>query len=194
MTAAVAILAGGRSSRMGQDKSLMTLGGKAIMQHVIDRVRPLHLPIMLITNTLDRHRQFGLPMYNDILPGNGSLGGLYTAVMHSPADHTLCVACDMPFLNPRLLKYLLDRRAGVDIVVPIVDGFPESLHAVYSKKCLAVMRDQIDAGDLKIIRMHDRLKVLKVEADTLKQFDPELHAFINVNTPADLDAIRGNSD
>src|SRR5215207_5776636 len=98
-TISAAILAGGQSRRMGADKSFMLLDGRPIFEHVLTCVRELELPILLVTNSRKKYTAYHLPMTPDVLPGQGSLGGLYTAIWSSTTEFTLCVACDMPFLN-----------------------------------------------------------------------------------------------
>ena len=187
----IAILAGGQSSRMGTDKALVRLDGKPIIQHVIERLQPLGLPLTLITNTPDAYAEFGPPMVGDVLPNNGSLGGIYTALVHSETPYTLIVGCDMPLLNADLLAYLIEQRESADIIVPIIADRPENLHAVYHRACLPVIREQIDSGVLKVNRLLDRLTVHRVDEPTLRRFDPDLRSFINVNTPDDLARVAG---
>ena len=189
---AIAILAGGRSSRMGTDKSFVPLLGKTLIQHVLDRVRVLDLPIILITNRPDDYRPLGLPLFSDVLPDKGALGGLYTALTYSPAAYTLCVACDMPFLNADLLRFLLDQRAGHDVIVPRINGFPEAMHAVYRKNCLPAMWERLKQNRLKAISFYGRMRVHFVEEATVRQYDPDLRSFVNINTPEELARIRGD--
>jgi len=120
----IAILAGGQSKRMGTDKSLLVMRGVPILSHVLTQTGKLGLPITLVTNSPEKYADYNVPMIADILPGNGSLGGLYTAIASSSADYTLCVACDMPFLNAELLRDLIERRATWDVVVPRINGYP----------------------------------------------------------------------
>lgn len=186
LSAQIAILAGGQSRRMGTDKSFVRLNGQPLLQHVIERVSVLRLPVVLIANDREKYREFGLPVIADVIPKAGSLGGIYTAVQHGDAASTLCVACDMPFLNPALLRHLLDQASGVDAVVPFVDGTAHALHAVYAQTCLPVMRDQIVSGDLTIRRLFPQVLTQFVGADELRQHDPELRSLVNVNTPQEL--------
>ncbi len=186
----IAILAGGRSSRMGTDKSFAPLLGKTLIQHVLARLTPLGAPIILITNRPDDYAPLGLPMFGDVIPDKGSLGGLYSAVTHSPTGHTLCVACDMPFLNPTLLEHLIGLRQGYDVIVPRINGFPETLHAVYHKTCLGPMREQIEQDRLKIVGFFGQVRVRFVEEAEVKRFDPDLRSFVNVNTPEELAEIQ----
>jgi molybdopterin-guanine dinucleotide biosynthesis protein A len=190
MSVNIAILAGGRSSRMGADKSLVHLGGKPVIEHVLERVRPLGLPIILITNSPEKYAAYQLPMIADLLPEQGSLGGIYTAIASSGADYALCVACDMPFLNTALLRYQIARCEGWDVVVPRTKGFPETLHAIYSKACIVPIQNQLSSGQLKVSGFYDQVKTLFLEEDAVREIDPELRSFVNVNTPDELSAAE----
>lgn len=186
----IAILAGGQSRRMGTNKSFVMLEGKSIIQHVLERVRVLGLPIILITNTPEEYATLELPMYADVLPGKGSLGGIYTALHYSMTPYTLCVGCDMPLLNPTVLQHLIDQQFDYDIVVPVIESRYENLCAVYSQNCLHLMREHIDSDQLKIRLLHEKLHVTKVLEETLHDIEPDLHTFMNINTPDDLARIQ----
>jgi molybdopterin-guanine dinucleotide biosynthesis protein A len=189
-TISAAILAGGQSRRMGTDKSFILLEGRPILEHVLSHVRTLELPTILITNSPQQYSAYNLPIYTDILPGQGSLGGLYTAIQRSAADFTLCVACDMPFLNTALLRYLLGLcSTDWDVIVPRIGGNLEAMHAIYNKTCLEPIQNQIVAGNLKASGFFDKVNVRYVEEDEIRQFDPALRSFINLNTPDDLAAV-----
>ena len=182
------ILAEGNSRRMGTDKSFVLLDGKPMLQHAIDRVSVLGLPIVLVANQPVKYHQFGLPIFTDIIPDAGSLGGLYTAIQSTEADRTLCVACDMPFLNPTLLRFLLDQCICCDAVVPKTRDVSHGLHAVYAPACIPTMHANIVRGDLAIHRMFSHFRTRFIEEDTLRSFDPLLQSLSNMNTPADLAA------
>ncbi len=182
----VAILAGGHSSRMGTDKSFVPLLGKTMIEHVLERVSAVSSQIILITNKPDDYASLGPPMFTDIVPEKGSLGGLYSAVTCSTTPYTLCVACDMPFLNPALLNHLIALREGYDVIVPRINGFPEALHALYSKNCLEPMRERIEQNRLKAIGFYGNVRVRFVEESEVRPIDPDLRSFINVNTPEHL--------
>lgn len=186
----VAILAGGLSRRMGANKSFVSLAGKPLLQHVIERVSALRLPVILITNTPEQYVHFDLPMYGDVYPQCGSLGGLYTALHSSFTDYTLCVACDMPFLSVDLLRYMLDLRSGVHSVVPYIAGNYESLHAIYHQSCLPVMREQLEHGQLRISHIYACLQVRLVTVAEIERFDPDQRSFANLNTPDDVAHIQ----
>jgi len=176
---------------MGADKSFILLDGKPIFEHVLSSVRALDLPTLLVTNAPANYAAYHLPTYTDILPDQGSLGGLYTAISSSETEFTLCVACDMPFLNRPLLRHLLDLcSAEWDVIVPRVQGYSEAMHAIYGKACLEPIRKNILQGKLKVCGFFEQVNVHYVEEDAIRQFDPALRSFVNVNTPADLAAAR----
>ena len=185
----VTILAGGQSRRMGTDKSFIQLNGKPLIQYVFDCVKSLDLPVTIIANVKERYLPFGVPVYADVLPGKGSLGGIYTALHYSPTQYVLCVACDMPFLQPELLAHLIDLREGYCAVVPLVNGDKQALHAVYSRDCLPTIERQLERDDLKIQNLFRRMRTRVVTQSTIAAFDPSFRSFINLNTPNDVSQI-----
>ncbi len=183
---AVAVLAGGASRRMGANKSLVELNGKPLIQHVLESLRRLNAPVLLVTNSPDQYSRFQVPMVPDIVPGKGSMGGIYSALVNSAAPFTLCVASDMPFLNVDLLIYLLSLRTGFDAVVPMIDGQPQGLHAVYHRRCAEPIRKLIDRNELRITGLFEHLRVRLVGEAAIRAIDPELRSFTNLNTPEEL--------
>jgi molybdopterin-guanine dinucleotide biosynthesis protein A len=128
------IMAGGKSSRMGTDKSFVPLLGKPMIEHVLDSVAGLSQKQILITNKPAEYAYLNLPMYGDIYPDKGPLGGFHSALVHAHTSYILVVACDMPWLNRPLLEYMISIRETADIVVPRWQKFPEPLHAIYSQR------------------------------------------------------------
>jgi molybdopterin-guanine dinucleotide biosynthesis protein A len=185
-----AILAGGQSSRMGQDKALLPLGGRSVIERVIECVQPLSDDVTLITNKPERLRHLGKRMIGDVYPGKGSLGGIYTAVHAARNPHCLVVACDMPLLNVDLLRHLTELAPGYDVVIPRIEGFPETMHAVYGKACLEPIKRRLLAGQLKIIGFFSDVRVWYVEREDVVRFDPALRSFQNINTPDDWERVR----
>lgn len=185
-----AILAGGQSRRMGTDKSFILLHGRPLIQHVIDRASQLDMPLILIANDIERYQQFDLPVYRDAIPGAGSLGGVYTALTYSETEYTLCLACDMPQVNPALLRYLMTLTGSYDVVAPRVNGVTQSLHAIYHRRCLPAMHEHIQQGKLKISDVIELLQTRFVEDAELSRFDPEGASFMNLNTQRDVAQFR----
>ena len=185
----LAIIAGGQSRRMGRDKAFVELGGKALIERVIERSADLgQAETILITNKQTDFAHLGLPMYHDLLPGKGSLGGIYTAIARAQSPDVLALACDMPFVNRRLLRYMIEQMdEDIDIVVPTVDGYPQGLHAIYKKICIEPIAEQLAADRLKIIRFYDRMRVRYLDESDYAAFDPPGRSFANINTPEELE-------
>ena len=187
----VAILAGGQSSRMGVNKAFVQVGGQPIIERVIERVRGLGDELFVVTNNPQEYTRLGLPTHTDLIPGQGPLGGLYTAVASAQGAHVLIVGCDLPFLNPDLLRFLIDLRAGYDVVVPLnQEGYPRTIHAVYGQVCLDPIRRRLESGHLKVLDFYSEVRVREVTGDEIDRFDPERLSFFNVNTPEDLAEAR----
>jgi molybdopterin-guanine dinucleotide biosynthesis protein A len=184
------ILAGGRGIRLGRDKVLQKLGDKSLLEQVISRIEPITRDIIIVTageralpklNGPSRSR-----VISDILPGRGSLGGLYTGLVTSDSHYNLVVACDMPFLNQPLLRYMTGVTDGYDAVMPRTESGLEPLHAIYSKGCLAPIESLFREDKKAIIELCKLVKVRCVEAEEVDRFDPQRLSFFNINTAADL--------
>ena len=195
MTAArftTAIIAGGASSRMGRDKAFLQLGGKTLIERVIAASADLgQSETILIANKPDDYRHLGFATYPDILPGKGSLGGIYTALTRAANPAALVLACDMPFIKTALLRFMLAQLDDTtDIVVPRVDGYPQGMLAIYRKTCLPPIRAQLAANRLKIIRFYDQMRVRYLDEADYARCDAEGNSFTNLNTPAELERAR----
>jgi molybdopterin-guanine dinucleotide biosynthesis protein A len=186
-----AILAGGRSTRMGTNKAILPFGGQRLIEGLLQKLRPLFSEVLIIANESTPYAGLGVPVFPDRIPDKGSLGGIYTAVHHGRFPQTFCIACDMPLAAPEVIAYLRNQAPGYDVVVPrTADGY-QPLHAVYSKACLPRMEAMIRADSLKIDRLFPSVRLRTVEAEELRPLDPSLRCFVNVNTREELeDAIR----
>jgi molybdopterin-guanine dinucleotide biosynthesis protein A len=182
----VAIQAGGKSTRMGRDKSFVPFEGRPMIEVVRDRVAGLGDELILITNNPEPYAYLNLPTFGDIYADCGPLGGIHSALANAASPHVLMIACDMPWLNRDLLEYLVSLRGTADIVVPRLDKFPEPLHAVYSKACLDPIETKLKAGDLKITRFYGQVNVRFVDREEIARFDPQGRSFTNINSPEDL--------
>lgn len=184
-----AILAGGKSTRMGTNKAVLQVHGRPMIEQVCAAVASLCRETILVTNTPEEYAHLQLPMFGDQFPEHGSLGGLYTAVQAARWPHVLVVACDMPLLNPALLAYLIAVRHAADAIVPQWDEFPEPLHAIYAKSCASAMRACLQAKRLKITSFFGACAVRLVSRAEIEVFDPTGMSFRNVNTPEELAAV-----
>ena len=186
---AVVIQAGGRSSRMGQDKGLVELAGRPMIDYVIDQVIDLGDDVLITTNNTFDYVQFGLRMAADEEPGAGALPGLKTALSRAMGEYILVVACDMPFVNQGLLEYQVEKafESGADVVVPEWEGRTQTMHAVYKKEsCLAAVETALAEGKAKMTSFYDGLNVVKLSESEISKYSPTGKSFKNINTPDEL--------
>jgi molybdopterin-guanine dinucleotide biosynthesis protein A len=190
------ILAGGRSSRLGREKLAEVIAGKSLTERAVSSLISLSQEILIVISQKQARSSLSLYTYPeaktvvDLYPGKGSLIGIYTGLVHSTNFLNLVVACDMPFLNVNLLRYMIDISPGFDVIIPRVDDQMEPLHAVYSKNCIGPMESLIKQDNLKATAFFDSVKVRYVGKEELDRFDPERLSFFNINTEADLKRAR----
>ena len=185
------VLAGGISRRLGRNKALESIGGEPLIARVIGRLSEIAGATVVVVADMDQAARLPLPerstVTEDVYPGKGSLGGIFSGLRQATSPWSMVVACDMPFLNLDLIRYMLSLREGQDVVVPLAEGRPEPTHALYSKSCLPFIDDQLESGDLKIARFYDKVDVRYVSEEETARFDPDHLSFFNVNTQEDLD-------
>jgi len=181
-----AVLAGGASSRFGRDKALVQLGGQTLIQRVVERLGKVSDDVLIVGNRLERFAGMEVRLVEDMVQGAGALGGVYTAVQACRHRRVLCVACDMPFLDLNLIRYMFLISPGYDVVMPYVRGEAEPLHAIYSKTCAAAIKAALDAGERRIISFLGQVRVRDVREDEIRILDPNLRSFFNLNVPGDL--------
>lgn len=186
MSKTAIILAGGKSSRMGEDKALMRFGDRPLLQRVVDELRPHFEDLILVTNHPERYMAIpDVRLVTDVHPGQGPLGGIYAGLLASRGRHNLVVGCDMPFLNHLLLDYLWSLRTWGDVVVPLTAEALSPMCAIYDREVLPVIAEALAAGERKVMGLFPRLEVHYVREDELRPYDPELRSLANLNTPED---------
>jgi molybdopterin-guanine dinucleotide biosynthesis protein A len=185
----IVIQAGGESRRMGQDKALMAFLGLPLIQQVVNRLAPIADELIVTTNHPDDYRFLGLPLFPDLKPGRGALGGLYTALSSATCETVAVVACDMPFASASLIEaassLLVQEEA--DVVIPDSGGGLEPMHAVYRREtCIPAIEAAIEADQWKLISWFPQVKVRILQPDEVKTYDPSGLAFWNLNTPEEF--------
>ena len=184
-----AILAGGKSSRIGTDKALLKLDGQTLIERAVSTLRPYTGDPIIITSASDKYKFLNLSVYSDIIANAGPLGGISTALEKSNTTHCLVLACDLPFVSGQLIKILCDRSLTHDIVVVDAGHGVEPLCAVYSKRCLASIRKQLDSGQYRVTNFYHYVDVKVIYLEQLnKIFIPE--TLLNINTLEDLEKAK----
>lgn len=184
------VLAGGRSSRVGMDKPLLKIGGRYLFELVIENISRFVNSLIIVTNkdrfTLMRAEISSVKIVSDIYPGKGPLGGIYTGLWYSETAYNFITACDTPFLNIDLAKYLIGKSASFDAVVPRLGKMIQPLQGVYSKACLPSIESLLQQDKLQVIRLFELVNTLFVTEHKIDTFDPGHLSFFNINTHKDL--------
>lgn len=195
-----AILAGGASSRLGEDKALVRLtpDGPTLLEMTIERVAIVADDVVVVAPSERGYGRFGTESIPDERPNSGVLGGIAAALRHFAGRDVLIVACDHPFLNVQLLRRMASLDGECDVVIPRTIGTSrqggshtlQTLHAIYRSTCLVPLLDVLDRGYASARDLFDRVRVRTVDELELRRFDPELESLMSVNTPESLAAAR----
>ena len=183
------ILAGGRSSRYGVNKAFVKVAGISLIERVAGVLRSVFEETVIVTNSPKDYAYLDMPMRRDIIPGLGPLGGIYTGLQMIRGEAGFFVACDMPFLNPGLIRYMAgirNERGRFDVVIPRITWKLEALHALYGRRCVPHIEKLIHSGNYQIIKLFPNVSVRHVAAEEIMRFDPELKSFFNINRPQEL--------
>lgn len=196
-----AVLAGGASRRFGSPKALAEVGGRTVIERVTSAVARAADETVLIANDAALFAHLALPVRADEVAGAGPLAGIATALgwaAERGGAGALCIACDLPFISPALLRLLVRTAAegGWDAVLPESGGRRgvEPLCAWYSADCVDAARDALRRGERAVVAFVDGLRTLRIPLDEVRRCgDPEV-IFLNLNTPADLARARELAD
>jgi molybdopterin-guanine dinucleotide biosynthesis protein A len=184
------VLAGGEGKRLGADKAFLKVDGQALIEGIVEKMAQIGDEVIIVTNSPQRYGHLEAKLVSDILPGKGALGGVYSGLKAARSHHSLVVACDMPFLDLRLLRYMILLSPGQDVVIPRVGGLTEPLHAIYSKQCLQPIERVLASGGCRIISFFPEVRVRYIEEREISLFDPQYLSFFNINMPGDLEKAR----
>jgi molybdopterin-guanine dinucleotide biosynthesis protein A len=201
------ILAGGENRRIPLLKGHVEINGERIIDSSVNLMRNLFGRAVISTNTPEFYFYCGMPMIGDIINQRGPLTGIFSVLSNITDDAIFVVACDMPFLNEQLMRYMVDKYSaknknsepmtygseitGWDAVIPIFEGKPQPLFGIYSKNILGIIEERLNKGLKKLKDMLTEINVLYIKEDEARQIDPEGGSFLNINTMEDLEKVRG---
>lgn len=181
------LLAGGKSSRMGRDKGFIRIGDKPMAQHVLDVLSGICDQVIIVANN-DQYKTFGYPVFHDIIPGCGPMGGIYTGLLNSQTEYNLVLSCDIPFIESSVLKTLLSEAGEHDAVIPVWRGRLQPLCALYKKNCAGVFENRLAE---KSFRMTDAVASLRSKITDLESVPGfECLQIANINTPRELESYQ----
>lgn len=187
------VVAGGKSRRLGQDKRFIEVGGQMLLDRALVTLEALFPEVIVVVAEKSQDLNVrNSVLVEDLIPDRGSLGGLYTGLAYAKHPRAFAIACDMPFLNPAIIRYLVELDIRADVVMPKLATGLQPMHAVYSTRCVAVLEEMARTQRLRIheLAQHPTLTVHLVPQADLVRLDPDLRSFHNINTPEDLERAR----
>lgn len=203
MRRAAVVLVGGGSERMGADKASLEWQGAPLVVHVVQAVRAgLEQPagdrsrgvtiVVRAPGQVLPALPSGVEVVDDAVPGRGPLQGLRDglAAVSERADVAFVASTDLPLLRPEVVRLVVDAVGDdVDAAVPVVQGRRHPLAAAYRTSLVPLVDELLAAGERRVGALADRCRALWLDEEELGRVDPELRSLVNVNTPADLDAL-----
>jgi molybdopterin-guanine dinucleotide biosynthesis protein A len=188
-----AILAGGESTRFGSPKAFVPIGGEPLVVRTLRTLRDMFSSVVISTNDPDPYFPLGARMIGDVLPSRGPLAGIHAALMNCPADAIFVCACDMPFIDPKIIALICDRHrqsSGSDATIPVFEGAPQPLFGVYCKTTLGLLEQAVREDKVALKRFLAEVRTTYVGEPDIRSLDPLGRTFMNINTPADLELLQ----
>ena len=183
----IAVQAGGRSRRMGQDKALIPVGGRRLIEHALEGLQGMSDDLFITSNHPQTLNDLNIRLVPDKYPGRGALFGLSTALQAARYDDVLVVACDMPFIQPMFIEYMLSQSGQADVIVPELNGRFEPLLAIYHRNtCLPAIEKSLQDQKHRMISFFPAVVVSAINTETIDRLDPGRLSFFNINTPEDV--------
>lgn len=190
MEASGIILAGGRSSRMGRDKTLMPVEAETMIERTVRELRQVTGEIIIASNQAEKYNLPDTLEVPDIFPGQGPLGGIHAGLKAARYPYAFVVAGDMPLFTADLAAHFLTRaQAGFDVVASQINGSWEPLCAVYARSCLPAIERHLAAGIRQVFQFYKEVRVLKIDEQELAAIGKTGESFYNLNTPEDYQAL-----
>ncbi len=180
----IIILAGGRGQRLGKvQKPFLPFGNDTLLNHIIHRLQSLNPSIRIVTKNPELFSHIPVQVFPDEYDA-GPLGGIYTGLLNSQSNLNFVMGCDMPFIDIKLIKYMMNQEVK-GVLVPRSQGGLEPLHAVYHKNCLQPIRKEIKGGSRKATSFYHKVSVKYLHWEELKAISPGHNSFFNINNDRD---------
>ena len=185
------ILVKGKSKRIGEDKAFLKINENCLIELVIKKLQVVFTDILIVSPNPSFYNFLGVRAIKDIIFKKGPLGAIYTGLSFAEDEYSFVCGCDMPFLNSNLLVVMKKMAKNWDILVPVINGFLEPLHSIYSKNCLKAIKRHLDRDDLKVKSFFSEVRCRYLSEKIVRRYDPQLLTFFNLNTPKMLYCLKG---
>lgn len=187
------VLAGGKATRMGgaYDKAFLKIGSETIIERQLKALRNFFKEIIIVTNSPDRYKELKkVKIISDIVRERGPMGGIYSGLSASGSFYNFVVACDMPFIDKSLVRYIIGDKDGYDIVIPRIGKRFHPLFGVYSKNCISPIEKMLKYNRLKVTDIFSKVKTRFLSRREIERFDKDASSLLNINTPDELKRLK----
>jgi len=195
------ILSGGKSTRMGQNKSLLRFGNQTAIERVVCLMQSIFAKVVIIANEPEEYQFLGLPIFSDVYSNRGPLAGIHSALVNASSAKLFIISCDMPLITSDIVRFIVGYPSQKSIVVPVADGFVQQLCGVYEKDCLStverILLDDRETENRHTHQHHRKCKIMTLLnelnaeqidiAKLLAGYKPD--SFLNMNRPEDYEKI-----
>lgn len=181
---------------MGQDKALLIFEGEHLIQCIVRRLKGLFDEIFVITGETKRYEKLlDVPVLEDSVKGKGPLGGLYTGLKACRNEWAFVIACDMPFVKPKIIEVLINQQSDKSSIIAFeINGYRTPALGLYHKACLSEIERRIRANELSLKGLFAALSVKLISEREARQVDPELLSFVNLNRPEEVQRAIATQD
>ena len=187
------ILAGGKSTRMGFDKQLLNIEGINITTYIIQVLKTIFKDIIIVTNKPDLYKNESVILTEDYYKDCGPLGGIHAGLMSSRSMYNYFIACDMPYINVKYIKFMMKKIAEDDYktdgVITKFGEWIEPFNAFYSRRLIPLIEENIESDKRKISELFHSSDIMYIEERVARGFSPDWRMFTNLNTEEDLKEI-----
>ena len=193
------ILAGGENKRLSSIKGFIEINGRKIIESTLELLNKIFERVIISTNTPELYFYLGVPMVGDIMKYKGPMTGILSALLSLKAPEIFVTACDMPFINPELVRHIVDRWEEVasdtlhpsgkknwDGIIPLFDKRPQPLLGIYSKEITFRMEESIKNGHVGLRKFLQKINIFYIKEEEVRAIDPKGKSFVNINTPEDF--------
>ncbi len=184
-----AILAGGKSSRMGTDKGLLLINEKNMVERIAELLKPFVSELIIISNG-HNYDYLGYKIYHDLIKDCGPMGGMYTALAKSKTEKNFIISCDMPFVSPEIIESIIKNSDNCQVAIPLHAEGVEPLCGVYDKSCISKFEELLENKKWKL---KDALKHFALKQIPMKETIFVSHCFTNINTPAEYEKVKSGT-
>jgi len=186
--ATAVVLTGGKSSRMGRPKALLTFDGEPLIVHIVRHLKRVFAETVVVAAPEQELPLLPVALVRDQVAYQGPVSGIYHGLKAATKEVCFVTSCDAPFLDLALISHLLSEISDCDVVVPFWQERFQPLHAVYRRSVAPLLHEQLERGELRPIFLYDKVRTRKVHEDEIRTLDPEGMSFLNMNSPADYDS------